>query len=71
MQIRLNERKEGAECLMSNGGRVQMEGGRNDPLVFSVPTAWRLAGGSLGVPSGKEGQGLVSAEKAQDGLAYR
>ena len=43
MQIGLNERKEEAECLMSNGGGVQMEGGKNDPIFF-VPTARRLAG---------------------------
>ena len=34
--------------------RVQMEGGRSDPL-FSVPTAWGLAGNSeVSFASGKE-----------------
>lgn len=56
MQIRLNERKEGAECLMSNGGGVQMEGGRNDPLL-SIPTAWRLEGNTgVSLTAGKQQQ---------------
>lgn len=32
-----------------------MEGGRSGPLLFSVPTAWRFAGGSwVSLTSGKE-----------------
>lgn len=51
-----------------------MEGGRNEPLLSPVPTAWRQRGaGGVSLLLGRSSRARphTSAEKAWDGLGER